>query len=206
MQWGRSVGTVACLAAVAIAGSACAGSVSGTPQAESGPAPKNGPASTGSAASTSRAASPGASSKSGVAPAALPSCADIESAVTGVVHGFSLDPTPAAPGAGNATMCFFVEKGKTGGHEFAVSIMSLDQNADQVARTREYLAKSKPGQMVDSPAATRLGGYISEPLGDGSLALAMPGATVAVLTAGGFSLPREQVIDTLVAVGSGIEG
>ncbi|WP_430331469.1 hypothetical protein [Rhodococcus sp. ACT016] len=188
MQRGRSVGAVACLAAVVITGSACADSVSGAPQAQSGPA------------------SPSASSKSGVVPAALPTCEGIESTVTGVVSGFRLDPTPASPGAGNATMCFFVEKGKTGGHEFAVSIMPLDQNVDQLARTREYLTESKPGQVIDSPAATRLGGYISAPLGDGSLALAMPGAQVAVLTAGGFSLPREQVVDTLVAIGSGIAG
>lgn len=131
----------------------------------------------------------------------VPTCADIGSAVTGVVRRYTLDPAPAKPGAGGAAMCFFVKDGKTGAQDFAVALGASDKTADELSRTREYLAKSKPEQLVESPDATRLGGFISDPLGTGDLALTIPGVLVTVHTAGREQMTRQQMTEVLVAVG-----
>ncbi|MCA1004349.1 hypothetical protein LCL87_01325 [Rhodococcus hoagii] len=136
----------------------------------------------------------------------MPPCADIGSAVAGVVRRYALDPAPAKPGAGGATMCFFMKDGKTGADDFAVAMGVSDKSADELSRTQEYLAKSKPEQLVESSAATRLGGFISDPLGTGDLALAMPGVLVSVHTGGGEQMTRQQMTEVLVAVGKVIAG
>ncbi|WP_037135313.1 hypothetical protein, partial [Prescottella defluvii] len=90
--------------------------------------------------------------------------------------------------------------------DFAVSLSASDKSADELSRVQEYLAKSKPEQLVESAAATRLGGYVSDPLGTGDLALAMPGALVSVHVGSGEQLTRRQLVDVLVAVGEVIAG
>ena len=78
----------------------------------------------------------------------MPTCADIGSAVSEVVRRYTLDPAPAKPGAGGATMCFFMKDGKTGADDFAVAMGVSAKTADELSRTQEYLAKSKPEQLV----------------------------------------------------------
>ncbi|WP_415638887.1 hypothetical protein, partial [Prescottella defluvii] len=96
MNWGRAVGAAACLAAVVMSGSACANTVEGTPHAQ------------GSATPASGAPSPKAAQSVG----GVPACADIGSAVTAVVSGYSLDPKLSLPAAGGSTMCFFMKGGR----------------------------------------------------------------------------------------------
>ncbi|WP_137725030.1 hypothetical protein [Prescottella subtropica] len=131
-----------------------------------------------------------------------PACADVESAVTGVLPDYRLDRDPALSDLGGMTMCFFTKSGGTLADGFSMSLTRSRQTAEQITRTRDYLESSKPGQVVDSPAAAHLNGYISEPLGDGNLALTTPAVQVAFIATGGAGPTRQQIVDTLVAIGT----
>lgn len=121
----------------------------------------------------------------------------------GVLRGYRLDPEPMIES--DMTMCWFSARGGDA-RPVTVSVSSSLQTAEQLAHTRDYLAKSKPDGLVDAPGAQRIGGYISDPLGDGNLALAMPGVQVFLILPAGVRLPQQQVVDVLVAVGSAIAG
>ncbi|WP_305094267.1 hypothetical protein [Prescottella sp. R16] len=193
MQWGRGTGAAACLAAVVITGSACASTVTGTPRAQE-------PAASSSAGAPSRM--PDATA--GTVPVSAPTCADIEPAVAGVLRDYRLDRSPLLPGSDVMTMCFFEKNGGTGAGTVSVSLTQSHQTTDQLNRTRDYLKATRPDQLVDSPAATRLGGYLSEPLGDGNLALVLPEIQVALIAGGGAGPGRQQVVDTLIAIGTAL--
>lgn len=191
MQWGRAVGAAACLAVVAVSGAACATAVEGQARAQQDGMIAAGP---------DRVDSPAPPAVRPVS--ALPTCADLEKPVTSVLTGYRLDRDPRIET--DMTLCWFSPAGA--GEAVTVSVSPADQTAEELASTRDYLARAKPDRFVAAPSAERLGGYISEPLGDGNLALAMPGAQVVLMLPAGTTLPQQQVVDVLVAVGSAAAG
>ncbi|WP_137873818.1 hypothetical protein [Rhodococcus sp. Q] len=209
MQWGRAAGAAACLAAAVVTASACASTVTGTAVAQDGetasPRPSASPKSSGypKPSATSSAARPSqAADRSGSA--TVPTCDAIDSAVTGVVRGYTLDRSTQTAATGDQATCFFLKGGEFSDDHVAVLIGELPLSAEAIARQRENLADTKPGEMIESAVATGLGGYISDPLGIGHLALVMPGLMVSASAGDAAGLSQEKLVEVLEAVGSAV--
>ncbi|WP_147283440.1 hypothetical protein [Rhodococcus sp. AG1013] len=198
MQWGRAVGAAACLAAVVMSGSACGSTIEGTPQAQGDSMVVAGPPDSDSGSPATEPRAPGGAAVQVSKP---PTCAEIEKPVLGVLKGYRLDRTPSVDGG--STMCWFNQSGAGGlTKAVTVSVNSVDQTAEQLARTRDYMAKERPDRFVSSPAAERLGGYVSTPLGGRDVALSLPGAQILLIVPDGADVSKEQAVEVVLAVGA----
>jgi hypothetical protein len=133
------------------------------------------------------------------------SCPEIESVVSDVISGATLNELPDSFGVDMSSMCFF----GVGGSDEPVFGMTLSEypfQAEQIASMREHMASTGTGGLIESDAATRLGGYLSDPIGRGDVGLTLPGVLVTFVTVGEEPLPRQQVIDVVLEVGNLLVG
>lgn len=188
MQWGRSIGVVACLAAVVVSGSACGGTVEGTAKATGGEMVSAHPSV--QAPPRASAVPTGAPGTAEVAAGKLPTCAEVEKAIARYANGFEM--TVLSEGSG--TMCLFIGKG-----EFTVNVEPTEVTKAEVDKLRPAIARSKI--YVPSKDAEAIGGYITAIDGVGTT-YNSPGATLFLFPRGGAAFSNEDAAALLVAVRS----